>query len=118
MNSYDLQQANTNLMTRRPARREPLPLAAILEKPMQTAVPEPLEPVIEIDKIPARLNELDTTWHPAVKTAVSAARKWQARRRAQVADNRRANASLVLVATGVTGDINRTGYGCGKTHIG
>lgn len=117
MNSFDLQQANENLMTRRPARREPLPLAAILEKPMQTAVPEPLEPVIEIDKIPARLNELDTTWHPAVKTAVSAARKWQIRRRVQVANNRRAYASLVLVAKGVTGDINCTGYGCGKTHI-
>lgn len=59
----------------------------------------------------ATLHQLDTTVHPMIAVAVQAARKWQVRRREV------ANASLVLVAAAVEGDINRTGYGCGKTHI-
>lgn len=59
----------------------------------------------------ATLHQLDTTVHPMIAVAVQAARKWQERRREV------ANASLVLVAAAVEGDINRTGYGCGKTHI-
>lgn len=69
-------------------------------------------------KIPRRrtLAELDTSVHPRMKRAVDMARSWQRRRREQP------NASLVLVAAGVTGpdgkpDLLRTGYGCGKTHI-
>ena len=59
----------------------------------------------------ATLAQLDTTVHPMIALAVQSARKWQERRR------QNPNASLVLVASGVDGDINRTGYGCGKTHI-
>lgn len=66
---------------------------------------------------PVRLDALDLQWHPKVATAVSAARAWQQRRRAQIAAGETPNASLVLLATGRGDDPNVTGYGCGKTHI-
>lgn len=59
----------------------------------------------------ATLHQLDAKVHPSVALAVQAARKWQTRAREY------ANASLILVASAVKDDINRTGYGCGKTHI-
>lgn len=62
------------------------------------------------------LSQLDAGHHPLVDTAVKAAYRWLDRKRGYPA------ASLVLVASQVkrpdgTADINRTGYGCGKTHI-
>lgn len=59
----------------------------------------------------ATLHQLDDKVHPMIAIAVQSARKWQVRRRDTL------NASLVLVASAVEGDVNRTGYGCGKTHI-
>lgn len=68
-------------------------------------------PVTLTPYAPVTLSELDTDWHPRVAEAVDLARDWQRRKRKQ------ANASLVLVARGIEGDVDRTGYGCGKTHI-
>lgn len=78
----------------------------------------------------ATLHQLDTDVHPSVKLAVDAARKWQLRRQEQKRQyeagetNQRPNASLILVASQMYKDANktepdmdRTGYGCGKTHI-
>lgn len=68
------------------------------------------------------LHTLDLTWHPMVRTAVKAARDWQRIRWQQKQQNTPAYSSLVLTAAPVMQadgrpDINRTGYGCGKTHI-
>ena len=60
---------------------------------------------------PVTLDSLDTTWHPRVKVAVMAAQLWSKRRARGEA------AGLVLIASAIPLDINRTGYGCGKTHI-
>lgn len=61
------------------------------------------------------LSQLDINHHPLVKTAITAARSWVERKKTYPA------ASLILVASPVMingrADINRTGYGCGKTHI-
>lgn len=65
---------------------------------------------------PVSIKDIDTSHHPKVKEAVEAAYEWVERKKSQP------NASLVLVARQVyqahgTPDQNRTGYGCGKTHI-
>ncbi len=62
------------------------------------------------------LRTIDTAHHELVAKAVEAARQWASRKIA--GDSR---VSLVLVAGPVSAngkpDPNRTGYGCGKTHI-
>jgi hypothetical protein len=70
-------------------------------------------------RVPERvtLEQLDASWHPQVATAIKAAKAWASRK---VAGWQRI--SLVLVASGVTRpdgtpDLDRTGYGVGKTHI-
>lgn len=70
-------------------------------------------PFDERAAMPTRLDSLDESWHPKVKTAITAARNWQALRRRQLDQERhdpsvRPFASLVLAAPN---------YGCGKTHI-
>ena len=121
MQNTTLMQAQADLMTRRPQRNgnQPQPIAAVLREAI-TAVPLPDCPVPD-NTVPnaslARLADLDTSWHPLVATAVGSARSWQQRRHGQIAAGEKPNASLVLVSTAVPGDINRTGYGCGKTHI-
>jgi hypothetical protein len=60
---------------------------------------------------PVTLDTLDTGWHPRVRVAVLAAQLWLKRRQ------RGETAGLVLIASPIPGDITRTGYGCGKTHI-
>ncbi len=57
------------------------------------------------------LDELDTSWHPTVARAVATARDWSRRRQAVP------YASLILLAAGVEGSREATGFGCGKTHI-
>lgn len=118
MQTQELVNAQAALMRRRPHRNgsQPQPLAAILPQATQ-APPETDEFAPERTVPMARLDELDTNWHPLVGTAVSAARAWQQHRRQQAANGEPPNASLILVATAVPGDIQRTGYGCGKTHV-
>lgn len=114
----NLMQAQADLMTRRPKHNsQPQPLAGMVEKAL-TAVPLPDDtPTAYNGAEPPRLGDLDLSWHPLVATAVGAARNWQQRRRAQIAAGQKPTASLVLLSTPVPGDIDRTGYGCGKTHI-
>jgi len=80
-----------------------------------TPLPDPL------NNKRATLDQLDRSHHPLVGKAVAAAKDWQVRRRSQAQAGETPNASLVLVADKflVKGkaDLNRTGYGCGKTHI-
>lgn len=121
MQNTNLMQAQADLMTRRPQRNgsQPQPIAAVIAS-RKTAFALPDIP--EADNTDAvgslaRLTDLDTSWHPLVATAVGAARDWQRRRLGQIAAGEKPNASLVLVSSPVPGDINRTGYGCGKTHI-
>lgn len=66
----------------------------------------------------ATLHQLDDKVHPMIAIAIQSARKWQVRRRDTP------NASLVLVASQsylddakTIPDTDRTGFGCGKTHI-
>lgn len=63
------------------------------------------------------LEQLDESVHTKVQSAVSAARRWASLKISGVD-----RVSMVLVATGVMlpngePDRERTGYGCGKTHI-
>lgn len=63
------------------------------------------------------LDQLDTGHHPMVAKAVMAARAWASRKIGGME-----SASLVLVASPVrlangSPDPDRTGYGCGKTHV-
>lgn len=63
------------------------------------------------------LEQLDTDHHTMVAKAVSAAKAWSSRKISGIED-----ASMVLVASPVknpdgSSDMDRTGYGCGKTHI-
>jgi len=118
MQTQQLINAQADLMHRRPNRngRQPQPLAAILPQAVQ-APPEADEFAPERTVPMARLDELDADWHPLVGTAVTAARAWQQRRRQQAASGEKTHASLILVAAAVPGDIQRTGYGCGKTHV-
>lgn len=65
---------------------------------------------------PVTIRDIDMNHHPKVRDAVTAAYEWVERKKSHP------NASLVLVASQVkrpdgTADINRTGYGVGKTHI-
>lgn len=119
--SHDLLNAQAELMTRRPRRNGPsavgpLPMAEIIGRAVSAPQP-PQEVEVHPDAAPARLDELDLSWHSMVATAVAAARTWQQRRRQQAVAGQKQNASLILVSTAVAGDVNRSGYGCGKTHI-
>ena len=63
------------------------------------------------------LGQLDASHHPKVAKAIQAAHAWQSRK-----IGGQGNAALVLVAKGMTradgkADLDRTGYGVGKTHI-
>jgi hypothetical protein len=117
MTTFALQNAQQDLLARRPNHNGPKPLSAIAK----TAVAAP--PAASEDPKPertvplARLGELETDGRPLLTTAIKAARAWQKRRREQAAAGQPANASLVLLATAVPNDRDRTGYGCGKTHI-
>lgn len=112
----DLMTAQHQLHTRRAAlpQREAAPRPVADLAPAVTAVPTaPDLPFAERAATPTRLDSLDVTWHPKVKTAVQAARNWQALRRRQIDQERtdpakRPFASLVLAAPN---------YGCGKTHV-
>lgn len=97
-------------------RRGPAPIAEVIQRaaPSDFDWADDSEP----DRIPVRkkLSDLDISWHPRVKVAVDAAREWAARRRSHP------NAALILLSEAVRDgdgnvDIERTGYGCGKTHI-
>lgn len=117
----DLLAAQADLLTRRPRKdgsgaAQPRPVAEIVARAISTPQPPP-EAALPADVAPARLDDLDLSWHPLVGTAVAAARSWQQRRRQQAAAGQKTNASLILVSTAVPGDINRSGYGCGKTHV-
>lgn len=116
--NQQLANAQADLLARRPKQnsRLPAPIAAILTQAASPATPSDIAPVAAA-AAPALLADLDPDWHPLVEVAVQAARAWQNRRRAQIAAGRKPNASLVLLSTAVPGDITRTGYGCGKTHI-
>lgn len=94
-------------------------ISEIVERIKPAANGHVLEAALATPKFPARrvLGQLNTAWHPKVGQAVQMARSWQQRRREQRASGQPANASMVLLATAVPGDLNRTGYGCGKTHI-
>ena len=85
---------------------------AILQdkKSILAAIPRhPPEPVAKFKRV--TLGQLDPSHHGKVAVAIDAARAWMKRRDSDP------GASLVLVASPITGDDNRTGYGCGKTHI-
>lgn len=69
----------------------------------------PPESVMWFERV--TLDQLDTAHHRMVAVAVNAAREWARRRETEP------GASLVLVASPVKDDDDRTGYGCGKTHI-
>lgn len=93
-------------------------ISEILERITPTTNGHAVTAVLAV-KYPQRrmLKDLDANWHPKVAQAVEMARSWQQRRREQAAAGLPKNASMVLLATAVPGDLNRTGYGCGKTHI-
>lgn len=116
MQSQALHNAQAELAARRPKRNNPAPVAAIIPAAIG-APPTADEADAPANGSPAVLSDLDLNWHPMVAVAAQAARAWQHRRRAQQAAGQKVNASLVLISTAVPGDVNRTGYGCGKTHI-
>jgi hypothetical protein len=117
MTTFSLLQAQQDLNARRPKPNGPRPIAAIAQTAV-SAPPASIEEPRPDRTVPlARLGELETDGRPLLLTAIKAARAWQRRRREQIANGQPANASLVLLATAVPGDRNRTGYGCGKTHI-
>lgn len=93
--------------------------AETLKHTQAKKVRNPAVPELIDDVTPGKiitLKTLDTTWHPKVKQAVEMARAWQKRRQ-----EGETNASMVLVASQMyesgQPDLDRTGFGCGKTHI-
>jgi DNA replication protein DnaC len=91
---------------------KPKLIADVFKKPDWTAgiAPPPAEPSYTFQLV--TLEQLDTSHHPKVELAVNAARTWARRKMSGVG-----HASLVLIASSINGDLARTGYGCGKTHI-
>lgn len=92
--------------------------------PDLTAVLDLPAPLVELrpDRQRPLLSELDITHHPKVAQAVQTARDWYLLRQQQKTTKQPVRASMVLLATQVnkkdgTTDLDRTGYGCGKTHI-
>lgn len=95
----------------------PFPIATLVQTAVKAPAPasESTPPAVTAERV--TLAQLDPKHHPMVEKAIKAAREWAKRKMAG-----EGNASLVLVASQVnkpdgTPDINRTGYGCGKTHI-
>lgn len=110
------QNARLQRIQKSSRRREPAPIAEVIRRttPRDADWVDDHKP----DRIPVRkrLSDLDTSWHPRVRIAVDAAKSWATRRRSHP------NAALVLLSEALTdedgnADIERTGYGCGKTHI-
>lgn len=103
------------------------------EKGTLVATAPPQEDVIPQSKRIV-LSDLDTGWHPLVAQAVATARNWAREKRNWLDRNKNKPRDydyheagdpapgLVMVATQCylgngKRDVERTGYGCGKTHI-